>query len=262
REQVFRGVNLIKIWVDDMGGKAPQMKPEVYRAAIDEAHRQDVLVAAHIHDAAPAAALVESGVDIIAHGVRDQPMPAELVKAMAEAGTWYVPTVFINEANYWFAANPEALEDRFIANALQPAVLARFSDPAWRESVLNGEEIAREKASVQTNLQNLRAAHEGGVRIGFGTDSGALPQRVIGFAEHRELELMVEAGFTPQEALSVATRDSARLLGLNDRGTLEDLQRADFIVLEADPLEDITHTRGIVAVWQAGQQVSGPVVAD
>src|SRR5690606_29658351 len=123
--------------------------------------------------------------------------------------------------------------------------------------VLSGDAIGREKAAVDTNLANLRAAHEGGVAIGFGTDSGAMPQRLIGFAEHRELELMTEAGFTPEQALAVATRESARLLGLDDRGTLAVGRRADFIVLEANPLQDIRNTRGIVAVWQAGRQVSG-----
>lgn len=259
RSQVDSGVDLVKLWVDDLGGSAPQMAPEVYRVAIEEAHRYEVKVAAHIHDMQPAADLVDAGVDIIAHGVRDQGMDAELVEAMASAGTWYVPTVFINEANYWFAENPDRLEEPFVANALQPALREQFEDPAWRESVLAGAQLAQEKAAVETNLANLRVAHEGGVAIGFGTDSGAMPQRLIGFAEHRELELMTEAGFTAEQALAVATRDSARLLGLEDRGTLAVGRRADFIVLEANPLQDIRNTRGIVAVWQAGQQVAGPV---
>lgn len=259
RGQVDAGIDLVKLWVDDLGGSAPQMAPEVYRAAIEEAHRYGVKVAAHIHDMAPAAGLVDAGVDVIAHGVRDRPLDPELVEAMAAAGTWYVPTVFINEANYWFAENPERLDEPFVANALQPALREQFADPAWRGGVLSGGAIAREKAAVDTNLANLRTAHEGGVAIGFGTDSGAMPQRLIGFAEHRELELMTEAGFTPEQALAVATRDSARLLGLDDRGTLAVGRRADFIVLEANPLLDIRNTRGIVAVWQAGQQVSGPV---
>jgi imidazolonepropionase-like amidohydrolase len=257
RDQVDGGVDLVKLWVDDLGGSAPQMAPEVYRAAIEEAHRYGVKVAAHIHDMEPAAGLVAAGVDIIAHGVRDRPLDPGLVEAMASAGTWYVPTVFINEANYWFAENPERLDDPFVANALQSALREQFEDGSWRESVLSGDAIGREKAAVDTNLANLRAAHEGGVAIGFGTDSGAMPQRLIGFAEHRELELMTEAGFTPEQALAVATRDSARLLGLDDRGTLAVGRRADFIVLEANPLQDIRNTRGIVAVWQAGRQVSG-----
>ncbi|NLB58763.1 MAG: amidohydrolase family protein [Gammaproteobacteria bacterium] len=257
RDQVDGGVDLVKLWVDDLGGSAPQMAPEVYAAAIEEAHRYGVKVAAHIHDMEPAAGLVAAGVDIIAHGVRDRPMDPGLVEAMASAGTWYVPTVFINEANYWFAENPERLDDPFVANALQSALREQFVDGSWRESVLSGDAIGREKAAVDTTLANLRAAREGGVAIGFGTDSGAMPQRLIGFAEHRELELMTEAGFTPEQALAVATRDSARLLGLDDRGTLAVGRRADFIVLEANPLQDIRNTRGIVAVWQAGRQVSG-----
>lgn len=259
RDQAGLGIDLVKLWVDDLGGSAPQMTPEVYRAAIGEGHDQGVPVSAHIHDMQPAADLVAAGVDIIAHGVRDQPVDQELVAAMAAAGTWYVPTVFINEANYWFAENPDRLAEPFVANALQPALRAQFEDAQWRESVLSGDDIADEKEAVATNLENLRAVHEGGVAVGFGTDSGAMPQRLIGFAEHRELELMTQAGFSPQQALTVATRDSARLLGLDDRGLLAEGMRADFVVLEADPLQDITNTRGIVAVWQAGGQVAGPV---
>jgi len=86
-----------------------------------------------------------------------------------------------------------------------------------------------------------------------------LPHRVAGFAEHRELELMQQAGYTPQQALTVATRDSARLLKLEDRGLLQPGRRADFVVLSADPLTDIRNTRSIEAVWQAGRQVAGPV---
>lgn len=260
RDQVGLGIDLVKLWVDDLGGSAPQMSAGVYRAAISEAHAQGVKVAAHIHDLEPAAGLVAAGVDVIAHGVRDRPVDAELVTAMAAAGTWYVPTVFINEANYYFAEHPEQLDDPFLANALQPALRAQFEDAQWREAVLSGEDIADEKQAVDTNLANLRAVHEGRVKVGFGTDSGAMPQRLIGFAEHRELELMTLAGFSPQQALTVATRDSARLLGLDDRGVLAEGMRADFIVLEADPLQDITNTRGISAVWQHGRQVAGPVI--
>ena len=109
------------------------------------------------------------------------------------------------------------------------------------------------------NLRNLATLREAGVAIGFGTDAGALPHRVAGFAEHRELELMLQAGYTPQQALTVATRDSAGLLQLDDRGLLQPGRRADFVVLSADPLADIRNTRRIEAVWQAGRQVAGPV---
>lgn len=259
REQVERGIDLIKLWVDDLGGSAPQMSAEVYRAAIEEAHLHGARVAAHIHDLEPATDLVHSGVDVIAHGVRDRAVDEDLVSAMAGAGTWYVPTVNINEANYYYAENPERLDDPFLRNALQPAVHAQFSDEDWRREHLAQDSVAEDRAAVDTNLRNLATLRDAGVRIGFGTDSGAMPQRVIGYAEHRELELMTRAGFTPQQAIATATRDAADLLGLDDRGLLAEGRRADFVVLEADPLEDIRNTRGILEVWQAGRRVSGPV---
>ncbi len=259
RSQAEAGVDLIKLWVDDLGGKAPQMAPEVYRAAIEEARSRGLLVAAHIHDLDAARALVEAGVDVIAHGVRDRAVDDALIEAMKARGTWYIPTLQIDEANYLYAQEPELLDTPFLRAALPAAVRARFADPAWRDRQLSSEATARAKAAVATNLRNLRALHEAGVRIGFGTDSGALPHRVIGFAEHRELELMTSAGFTPGQALSTATRDAAALLRLDDRGVLAPGKRADFVVLDADPLTDIRNTRGIVAVWQAGRQVAGPI---
>ena len=109
------------------------------------------------------------------------------------------------------------------------------------------------------NKRNLRTLHEAGVRIGLGTDSGATAMRVPGFAEHRELELMVEAGLTPEQALRCATAGAASLLGLQDRGLLREGRRADLVVLDGDPLGDVRQTRRIRAVWQKGREVAGPV---
>ncbi len=259
RAQAGAGVDLIKLWVDELGGKAPAMPPEVYRAAIEEAHRHDLLVAAHIHDLAPAADLVASGVGIIAHGVRDQPIDAALAAAMREAGTGYIATLQIDEANYIYAEHPDWLDTPFLRNALPAAVVRQWSDAGWRARTLADPATQRARDAVAMNLRNLATLREAGIAVGFGTDAGALPHRVAGFAEHRELELMLQAGYTPQQALTVATRDSARLLQLDDRGLLQPGRRADFVVLSADPLVDIRNTRRIEAVWQAGRQVAGPV---
>jgi imidazolonepropionase-like amidohydrolase len=109
------------------------------------------------------------------------------------------------------------------------------------------------------NQRNLKAMHDAGARIGFGTDSGATALRIPGFAEHRELELMVEAGLTPEGALRCATGQSAALLGLEDRGLLRQGRRADLLVLDGDPLADIRNARRIRAVWQRGREVAGPI---
>lgn len=259
RAQKAAGVDVIKLWVDDLGGRFPMMAPDIYRAAIDEAHRVDLRVAAHIHDHAQAADLVDAGVDIIAHGIRDEAVSPALAQAMKDKGVWYIPTVNIDEANYLYAENPAWLETPFLRHALPAAVAARWLDPQWQARQLAGANIPGARKAVDMNLRNLRALREAGVGIGFGTDSGAMPQRVVGFAEHRELELMTMAGFTPAQALTVATAEAARLQRLEDRGRVAVGKRADLLVLDADPLDNILNTRRIHAVWQAGQQVSsGP----
>lgn len=253
------GVDLIKLWVDDLGGKRPMMTPEVYRAAIAEAHARGLTVAAHIHDLDQARDLVDAKVDILAHGIRNRAVDPMLARKMREQGTWYIPTVAIDEANYWYAEHPQALQQPFLRQALHRDVLARWSQPAWQRAQLAGSGIPAARAAVATNLDNVRRLQAAGVKLGFGTDAGAMPQRVIGVAEHRELQLLVQAGLTPAQALQIATSQAADLLGLADRGRIAAGKRADLLVLDADPLTDIANTQRIGAVWQAGQEVAGPI---
>jgi len=253
------GVDLIKLWVDDLGGKRPMMTPEVYRAAIAEAHARGLTVAAHIHDLDQARDLVDAKVDILAHGIRDRAVDPMLARKMREQSTWYIPTVAIDEANYWYAEHPQALQQPFLRQALHRDVLVRWSQPAWQRAQLAGSGIPAARAAVATNLDNVRRLQAAGVKLGFGTDAGAMPQRVIGVAEHRELQLLVQAGLTPAQALQIATSQAADLLGLADRGRIAAGKRADLLVLDADPLTDIANTQRIGAVWQAGQEVAGPI---
>ncbi|WP_141056865.1 amidohydrolase family protein [Stenotrophomonas rhizophila] len=253
------GVDLIKLWVDDLGGKRPMMTPEVYRAAIAEAHARGLTVAAHIHDLDQARDLVDARVDILAHGIRDRAVDPMLARKMRDQGTWYIPTVAIDEANYWYAEHPQALQQPFLRQALHRDVLARWSQPEWQRAQLAGSGIPAARAAVATNLDNVRRLQAAGVKLGFGTDAGAMPHRVIGVAEHRELQLLVQAGLSPAQALQVATSQAADLLGLADRGRIAAGKRADLLVLDADPLTDIANTQRIGAVWQAGQEVAGPI---
>jgi imidazolonepropionase-like amidohydrolase len=135
----------------------------------------------------------------------------------------------------------------------------RLADPVWRDKVAKDPKSAAARASLNMNLRNLKAVFDAGVAVGFGTDSGATPVRIPGFAEHRELSLMVQAGLTPMEALTIATHHAAAVLALSDRGVLLPGKRADLLVLDRDPTEDIDNTRSIRAVWHRGHLASGPV---
>ena len=104
-------------------------------------------------------------------------------------------------------------------------------------------------------MQNLKIVFKAGVMVGFGTDSGP-PLRFQGYFEHRELQLMVDSGLSPLEAITCATRNSAEILGTQSKlGTLQPGRVADLLVVDGDPLEDIRNTEKLSVVWQGGQAV-------
>ena len=113
----------------------------------------------------------------------------------------------------------------------------------------------RYKLALEQANRNLKKLADAGVRIAMGTDTGP-PARFQGYFELLELEMMAKAGLTPRQILAAATRDAARCMNLDgELGTLAPDKWADFVVLNADPLADITNVRQIDAVYIAGNRV-------
>jgi len=130
----------------------------------------------------------------------------------------------------------------------------------YRNRITSGDQYAANQAAFNMALKNLKKLHDAGVLVALGTDSGATPVRAQGFSEHLELKLMVDAGLTPAEAIATATRNACQAMKLAQQGTLAPGMKADFIVLNADPLTDIQNTWKIDAVWKNGKEVSkGPL---
>jgi imidazolonepropionase-like amidohydrolase len=259
REMAERKADMVKIWLDDAGRSLPtKVAPEVYSAVIDEAHRNGLRVAAHIYDLDDAKTIVRAGVDIIAHGVRDKPVDAEFIDMMKARSLWYVATIVLDYTNFAFAEQPAFMREPFFQRALHPAVRTLLDDPAYRERTLGAPATAKNRSAVATNKQNLKALHDAGVQIALGSDSG-VGLRIPGVAEHLELALMVEAGLTPMQAITIATSKSAAALKLDDRGTLAAGKLADLVVLDADPSAQITNTTKIHTVWHRGKKAAGAV---
>lgn len=257
-----RGADLIKIWLDDFRGTLPiKMSPEIYAAVIDEAHKLDLRVAAHVYYLADAKALIKADVDVLAHGVRDQTIDGELIDMLKSDGVWYVATIGVDESAYIYADQPAWMKEPFFLHALQPALRTQLENPDWRAGVLANRKLAASRDAVAMNQRNVAALHEAGVKIGFGADSGANPLRIPGFAEHRELQLHCAAGLSPLVALRLATSNSAALLNLDDRGSLAAGKLADVVVLGADPSQDVANFQRIEAVWHRGQEVAGSIAA-
>lgn len=143
----------------------------------------------------------------------------------------------------------------FFEQAAGPKLMAKFDVPGYLEKVNQDPQTAQHRKDFAVGQQNLKRLFDAGVNVGFGTDSGALPGRIPGFAEHRELELMVLAGLTPMQAITAATGENAKLLHALDRGTIAVGKCADLLVLDANPLTDIRNTRRIFAVYHDGRGV-------
>jgi imidazolonepropionase-like amidohydrolase len=225
--------DIVKIWVDDRDGKYKKLTPEMYGAIIDEAHKRGLRVTAHIFNLEDAKGLMRAGVDVFAHSIRDKDIDDETV------------AMFKQRPNLVLTPN---LPDRGVK-----------VDLSWLRAGLSADELKkleaantdRPKAQALFGIQarNLAKLNAAGVRITLGTD-GNRP-----WGPHEEMLDMVTAGMTPMQVIVAATRNSAELLRLADAGTLQAGKSADFIVLDANPLDDITNTRRISTVILRGAAV-------
>jgi imidazolonepropionase-like amidohydrolase len=253
--QANKKVDIIKLWMDDELGRLPKMPYAIAKAIIEDAHRHHLHVAAHIFYLQDARQLTDYGVDGLAHSVRDKPIDRALIESMKKHGTWQMAATLSREASMFVYAGPAPfLGDPFFTRGVSPAALQTLASQAYRETISSGPHFKEYAGFLETAGKNLKALADAGVKYGFGTDTGP-PGRFPGYFEHWEMELMVEAGLTPMQVLTAATRNAAEFLGAKDLGTLERSKWADLIVLDRNPLDDIKNTRTIRAVYIAGNQV-------
>jgi imidazolonepropionase-like amidohydrolase len=246
----------IKIRVDDNLGTTEKMRPEVYRAVIARAHELKLRVAAHLFYLADAKELLRSGVDYLAHSVRDADVDQELIALMKARDVCLCPTLMREVSTFVYESRPAFFDDPFFRREADPKVLAALEEPSRMAGVAKSASAQRYKTALEIARKNVKALHAAGIRLAAGTDTGP-PARFQGYFEHLELEEMVRSGLRPAEVLLSATGDAARCLGLADRlGTLQPGRYADFIVLARNPLDDIRNTRTIESVWVSGNRVS------
>jgi imidazolonepropionase-like amidohydrolase len=250
-----RKADIVKIRVDDNLGTAQKMSPEIYRVVIDEAHKRGLRVAAHLFYLADARSLLASGVDLIAHSIRDADVDAELIASLKTSGVCYVPTLMREVSTFVYESTPDFFSDPlFVAHANADWVAAG-RDTARQRAVRANPAAQRYKAALVVASRNVKRLSDAGVPIAMGTDTGPTG-RFQGYFELMELELMAKAGMTPERVIAAATRDAARCLRLDrELGTLEPSKWADFMVLDANPLADISNVRRISSVWVAGNKV-------
>jgi imidazolonepropionase-like amidohydrolase len=247
-------VDAVKIVIDDRRGTAVKLPREVSLAVLDEAHKRHLKVFAHIHDYDDAKFLVDHGVDMLAHEVRDREVDDALISEMKQKRVVITATLSRELSVFVFADSPPWLTDPFFVNGTTPERLRRAAE--LKETQAKDPAIGLNRKDFELASLNLKKMAQAGVRIAFGSDSGNGPPRYEGFFEHLEMELMVKnGGMTPMQVIEAYSKINSEALGVDkDYGTLAKGKVADFLVLARNPLDDIVNTRSLSAVYLAGKK--------
>ncbi len=248
-----RKVEMIKIWVDDRLGTVPKLKVLVYEAIINEAHKNGMRVVAHIFDLSDAKQLLKSGIDGFAHTVRDKDVDDEYMTILKQhPKVWAGPNL---PGRTLPPAEAEA-EIAWVSDALPASQVQRLRDQLANRVAGRGGRGGRGGGTGPSDMfgiqcRNNRRVHAAGMILGLGTDANG----DVGSGVHTELADMVFCGLTPAEAIVAGTRTGAEILKLDQQGTVANGKSADFIVLDANPLDNILNTRKINKVYLRGTEV-------
>jgi imidazolonepropionase-like amidohydrolase len=254
QELAARKVNLVKIWVDDRNGRAPRLPANLFRAIIDEGHKHGLQVNAHVFYYTDAVDLVNAGVDALVHLVRDKEMDDALVASVVRHNVYVQPNLSpewntYTEVPHWLRDGDPLMT--LLQESTSPPVIARMKTTFGGRDPAAVERTRTQYAILQRSLARLANAN---AKITLGCDTG-LEDHLFGLSEQHELESMVKAGMTPMQVIVAATTRPAEYLKLAKMGALAPGKEANFLVLDANPLDDITNTQRIRALYVRGVEV-------
>jgi imidazolonepropionase-like amidohydrolase len=255
-ETVAAGADYIKIWVDGGFGTRAKLTPDFCAAVLEQARKHGKLTFGHAYELADAKMLIERGLNVLAHNIRDREVDSDFIALLRERNVTLIPTLIRDELLFAYGDAPAWIDDPFFLKFVPPERLAVLKTKI-RDDQAKHPHRALIKAGFEMNKINLKKLSDGGVRIAFGTDSGGAADRffIQGYSEHREMELMVQSGLTPMQVIQSFSKDASEALGIDKEfGTLAKGKVADLLVLEKNPLDNIANMRSIQTIYLGGRK--------
>ena len=267
RDYVMMKPEFIKIWVDDRDGQKKTLTPALYGAILDEAHKFNVPVAVHNVKLSDAKLMIKGGMEGWLHvPVRGgDTVDAEVISLVKDRiarndrpNMWVTPALITAWMNTTGGAErPGWLNDPLLKAMYSPSDIEKFwGDPLKK---MTPQQVARAKQAFAADAKNMMMLRAAGMTVVGGTDTGQV-RHLLAFQNHLDLESMVAMGMTPNEAIKAATSDGAKF-GHFNTGLVAPGKQADFIVLDANPLDSISNTRKINKVYLRGDEVPRPAYA-
>ena len=255
-EIVAAGADYIKVWVDGGFGTRAKLTPEFCAAVLEQARKHGKLTFGHAYELSDAKMLVEQGLNVLAHNIRDREVDSDFMAVLKQRNVTLIPTLIRDEFLFAYGDAPAWIDDPFFQKFVPAERLAVLKTKIRDEQAKNPQR-ALIKAGFEMNKINLKKLSDGGVRIALGTDSGGAADRffIQGYSEHREMELMVQSGLTPMQVIQSFSKGASEALGIQKEfGTLAKGKTADLLVLEKNPLENITNMRSIQTIYLGGKK--------
>ena len=244
--------DFVKIWVDDRNGTQKKLTPELYGAAIDEAHKYNLRAIAHVYALNDAKGLLRAGIEGFTHLVRDAEVDDEFLQLLRQhPGVFVTPNLGITSRSME-PGRPAWLDDPLLHETIPAGEIKRLEN---QFSNRRPEQIMNTRASWDLQVRNLAKMRAAGARIVLGSDSAGDPSRTMGWHAIWEVDALAKAGMTPSEVIVASTRLAAETLKLDQLGTIGPGKSADFVVLNANPLDNIANTRKIDRVYLRGDEV-------
>ena len=244
--------DFVKIWVDDRNGTQKKLTPELYGAAIDEAHKFNLRAIAHVYALEDAKGLLRAGIEGFTHLVRDKEVDEDFLQLLRQhPGVFVTPNLGIT-SRAMEPGRPAWLEDPLLHETIPASEIRRLEN---QFSNRRPDQLATTRSSWELQVRNLAKMRAAGARVVLGSDSAGDPSRTMGWHAIWELDALAKAGMKPSEVIVASTRLAAETLKLDQLGTIAPGKSADFVVLDANPLDDIANTRKIHNVYLRGGEV-------